>query len=151
MRCALDSNVLAYWAGAVVAASDEAKIKHIGALLASIGHDHDLVLPTQVLAETYRVLLKSRTNAAQAAQLIRRYAEALEVVPTTLRTLEEGLDLASVHRLQIFDAIILSAAADAGCTLLLTEDMQHGFRHRGVTVVDPFASPAHPKLAALLA
>lgn len=31
--------------------------------------------------------------------------------------------------------------------MLLSEDMQHGFVHRGVTVIDPFAEPAHPLLA----
>jgi predicted nucleic acid-binding protein len=34
--------------------------------------------------------------------------------------------------------------------LLLSEDMQHGFVSRGMTVVNPFAEPTHPKLAALL-
>jgi hypothetical protein len=29
--------------------------------------------------------------------------------------------------------------------------MQHGFVSRGMTVVNPFAEPAHPKLESLLA
>jgi hypothetical protein len=31
--------------------------------------------------------------------------------------------------------------------VLLSEDMQHGFVYRGVTVINPFAEPAHPLLA----
>jgi predicted nucleic acid-binding protein len=51
---------------------------------------------------------------------------------------------------QFWDAMILSAAADAGCTLLLSEDMQNGFVARGVTVVNPLADAPHPRLAGLL-
>ena len=41
-----------------------------------------------------------------------------------------------------------AVAADAGCRLLLSEDLQDGFTWRGVTVVDPFADKPHPLLAA---
>ena len=50
----------------------------------------------------------------------------------------------------IWDALILSVAADHKCRLLLSEDFQHGFTWRGVTVVDPFTSPPHPLLAAAI-
>lgn len=54
------------------------------------------------------------------------------------------------HRLGIWDALILSAAADAGCRLLLSEDLQDGFTWGGVTVANPFAASRHPLLEALL-
>jgi hypothetical protein len=38
---------------------------------------------------------------------------------------------------------ILSAAAQSGCRLLLSEDLREGFTWAGVTVVDPFSSPKH--------
>ena len=40
-------------------------------------------------------------------------------------------DLASAHQLGIWDAVILSAAADARCRILLSEDLQDGFTWRG--------------------
>jgi len=45
---------------------------------------------------------------------------------------------------------MMSVAAEAGCRLLLSEDLQDGFTWRGVTVVNPFAAERHPLLAALL-
>ncbi|TIP50920.1 MAG: PIN domain-containing protein, partial [Mesorhizobium sp.] len=36
------------------------------------------------------------------------------------------------------------------CRLLLSEDLQDGFTWGGVTVVNPFASPRHALLDALL-
>ncbi len=37
-----------------------------------------------------------------------------------------------------WDALIIEAAVSAGADLLLTEDLQHGQRIEGLTVVDPF-------------
>ena len=50
-----------------------------------------------------------------------------------------------------WDAVILSAAADASCRLLLSGDLQDGFTWSGVTVANPFAKRPHPLLTALLA
>ena len=61
------------------------------------------------------------------------------------------MDLAVHHVLSIWDAVILSAAAAAGCRLLLSEDLQDGFTWNGVTVVNPFPGRRHPLLAALQA
>jgi predicted nucleic acid-binding protein len=61
------------------------------------------------------------------------------------------MDLAHSHRCSMWDAIILAAAAEAGCRLLLSEDMQDGFTWNGVTIADPFSETPHPLLAAMLA
>ncbi len=61
------------------------------------------------------------------------------------------MDLSAEHRLSFWDALIFSVAAEAGCRLLLTEDLQDGFTWRGVTAVNPFAEKRHPLLATALA
>jgi hypothetical protein len=50
-------------------------------------------------------------------------------------------DLATDHQLGIWDSVILSAAAEAGYRLLLSEDLQEGFTWKGVTVTNPFSTP----------
>ena len=69
------------------------------------------------------------------------------LAPTLASTFSDAVDLATEHKLQIFHAIILTASAEAGCRLLLSEDMQDGFVWRGVTVVNPFVAVPHPLLA----
>ncbi len=61
-----------------------------------------------------------------------------------------AVDLAVHHQLGIWDAVMLAAASEAGCRLLLSEDMQDGFTWGGVTVANPFATPRHPLLDAML-
>jgi predicted nucleic acid-binding protein len=40
--------------------------------------------------------------------------------------------------LSFYDALVIAAAADAGCRVLLTEDLQHGRKFGVVTVENPF-------------
>ena len=51
---------------------------------------------------------------------------------------------------QIGDALIVSVCAESKCRVLLSEDMQHGFAWGGVTIVNPFTHPTHPRLLATL-
>lgn len=44
--------------------------------------------------------------------------------------MQAALDLAADRELQIWDALIMSVAADQHCRLLLSEDLQHGFTWR---------------------
>ena len=78
------------------------------------------------------------------------WRDAFPVVGTSAEVMLSAADLASDHRFGIWDAVILSAASEASCRLLLSEDLQAGFTWGGVTVANPFASPRHPLLHALL-
>ena len=46
--------------------------------------------------------------------------------------------LARDHELSFYDALIVAAAADAGCRVLCTEDLQHGRKFGAVTIENPF-------------
>ncbi|TAN20611.1 MAG: PIN domain-containing protein [Acidobacteria bacterium] len=146
MTAAIDTNVLAYAQGV----NDPARLSEAEALLRAIGTN--AVLPTIVLAELFYVLIrKGRRTHAEARDIVLEWARVIPVLQQRPHWLNAAVELAAAHRLGIWDAAILDAAADAGCELLLSEDMQHGFRWRGVTVVDPFAQPDHPLLERLRA
>jgi predicted nucleic acid-binding protein len=50
-----------------------------------------------------------------------------------------GLEIAARYRLPVFDAMIVAAALEAGRTVLLSEDFQHGQRFAGrLRVANPF-------------
>lgn len=97
------------------------------------------VIALQSLAELHGLLIrKAALTPASAHEVIRTLAGAFETQPTDEATLAGALELSNRHRLQIFDAIILSVAAQAGCEILYSEDMQHGFAWNGVRIVNPF-------------
>lgn len=147
MTAALDTNVLAYAEGANDASRQAKAIELLGALPAS-----RVVVPVQVLGELFRVLTrKAGRSHAEARSAILSWRGAATVRDTTAAALFSAMDLSADHGLSIWDALILSVAAEAGCEVLISEDLQEGFVWRGVTVVDPFAEPHHPMLASLIA
>jgi predicted nucleic acid-binding protein len=60
------------------------------------------------------------------------------------------MDLAADHDLSIWDGLIVSAATEAGCRVLLSEDLQHGFTWHGLTVINPYLQPPHALLKPFL-
>ena len=147
MRIALDTNVLAYAEGINGARRRDAAL----ALIRRLPQETTIV-PLQVLGELFNVLVrrggKSRRDARDALQ---SWRDTFPVVETSPSVMVSAADLATDHRLGIWDSVILSAASQSGCRLLLSEDLQEGFTWAGVTVVDPFSSPRHALLQALLA
>lgn len=147
MRIALDTNVLAYAEGTNGGAMRDKAIKVIQQL-----PPEAIVLPVQTLGELFYVLVrkaKRRPDRAQSAVL--SWRDAYAEVETSAAVMISAMDLACDHGLTIWDSVVLATAAEAGCRLLLSEDLQEGFTWRGVTVTNPFAATLHPLLAALLA
>lgn len=127
-RAFIDSNIIVYLAG------DGGK-----ALVAMDIVRHGGVISVQVLNETANVL---RKKAGLAISDIRDFLgllrTLLDVTPVTIELHEAGLDLAERHELSVYDAMILAAARQAGCGVLLTENMASGAVLSGIHLVNPF-------------
>ena len=147
MRVALDTNILAYAEGV----NGPAMKRQALALVEKLPEGTAL-LPVQTLGELFNLLVrKAGRSPAQARKAILSWRDAFPLVETSTEVMLAAADLATDHRLGIWDAVIVSAAAEAGCRLLLSEDLQDGFTWKGVTVTNPFSTPKHELLAALLA
>jgi predicted nucleic acid-binding protein len=147
LKVALDTNVLVYAEGVNGRDRQSAAL----ALLAQVDREQ-VLLPVQVLEELFHVLSrKSGRSPDVARQVVKAWKDSCETHDTTAETLGRGLDLAVEHGMSTWDAIILAAASEAGCRVLLSEDMKDGFVWGGVTVVNPFATRPSPLLAAILA
>ena len=147
MRIALDTNVLAYAEGANGALMRDKALKLIERL-----PPEAIVLPAQTLGELFNVLVrKAKRRPGRARTAVLSWRDAYAVGETSAAVIVGATDLASDHGLTIWDSVVLAASAEAGCRLLLSEDLQEGFIWRGVAVTNPFAPTLHPILAALLA
>lgn len=146
MRVALDTNVLAYAEGIGTALRRDASLRLLQQLPVT-----GVLIPAQCLGELFRVLHgKAAVAAAHARAAVLAWADAFEVADSTASAFIAAMDLSTDHDLQVWDALILTVAADHHCRILLSEDLQHGFVWRGVTVVNPYAEPSHPLLARAL-
>jgi predicted nucleic acid-binding protein len=150
VRIAFDSNILVYLAGLEKTAKDAAKIASARTLHINLAQLADCIVPLQAIGELYTVLSRSGMDRIAARECATDLQLSFESVAANEDTFGAAIDLATDHSLQFWDALILNVAADAGCSLLLSEDMQDGFAWRGVTVVNPFAKKLHKRLARVL-
>lgn len=126
----LDTNVLIY----AFAAGDRRSAR-AEALLSEGG-----VIGVQVLNEFTNVSLrKLGWDWPQVDAALAVIAElTAPVLPLTADIHAQAVKLARGNSLAFYDALIVAAAADAGCRELLTEDLQHGRKFGGVTIQNPF-------------
>jgi predicted nucleic acid-binding protein len=146
MKVALDTNILAYAEGL----GDAARCKMARVLIEQLPME-SVLLPAQTLGELYRVLNgKAKRKAAPTRNAILGWADSFEVADSSWTAFQSALDLAVDHKLQMWDALILSVAAENRCRILLSEDLHNGFTWRGVTVINPFATPQNTLLVSVM-
>jgi predicted nucleic acid-binding protein len=132
VRTALDTNILVYAEGVNGEERKDAAVRIIRDL-------DELVIPIQALGELFTVLTrKARRPAAEARAVVLGWHDAYPVTETSSGVMLDAMELSVGHKVALWDAIMLAAAAASGCRLLLSEDMQDGFTWRGVTIRNPF-------------
>jgi predicted nucleic acid-binding protein len=146
VRVVFDTNVLAYAEGVNGAARKVDALRLIQRLPAGAA-----LLPVQALGELFQLLVrKANRTAAQARAAILGWRDAFPLIETSETVIVGAAELAASHRFSFWDGVILASAAESGCRLLLSEDLQEGFTWNGVTVTNPFGVSPHPLLTDLL-
>lgn len=146
MKVALDTNILVYAEGVNGVERRDAALTLVRNL-----PEHAVVIPAQALGELFNVLvLKAKRSRDAARRAVLTWRDAYAIVETSATVMIDALDLANDHEMRIWDAVMLSVAANSECRLLLSEDLQDGFTWRGVTVTNPFGPEPHSLLNALL-
>lgn len=132
----LDTNVLLY----AVDDKDLVKRDRARQWLAACWQKRCGRLSTQVLNEFYANVRKkfvSALSAGDARAEVRRYQHWRPWV-IDHPTIETAWAVESRYGLNYWDALMVAAAQQQGCTLLLTEDLQHDQQIDGVRIVNPF-------------
>jgi predicted nucleic acid-binding protein len=146
VKVAFDTNVLAYAEGV-----NNSEKRDIALDLLQRISQTSVVIPVQALGELFHVLVrKAGKSRGDARDAVLGWRDTFPVAATTAETMVTAMDLVSDHQFSIWDAVILTVASQAGCRILLSEDMHEGFTWGGVTVVNPFADARHELLTILL-
>lgn len=130
----VDTNVLLY-AGSN-AADDADKRLAARAVLAR----PDIAFSAQVLQEFYAVAVtKQRLQIThEEALAVLRSLAAFPVCAITRELVMEAVELRQRCQISYWDAAIIAAAKQLGCTTVYSEDLNSGQDYDGVTVVNPF-------------
>ena len=92
---------------------------------------------------------KKQLGAADAMEVVTTFAQE-RIVPASADLVVRGLALSQQHQLSAWDALIVQAALQAGCTTLYSEDFQNGARFDELVVLNPFLLQAHEPAAKAL-
>lgn len=97
-------------------------------------------ISVQVLNEFANVARsKMHMEWDEVSEVVDFICSLLQVHPLTVDTHRRALALAEHHLLHFYDATIIAAALEAGCSTLYSEDMQHGQLIAGrLRIVNPF-------------
>lgn len=95
----------------------------------------------QVIQETLYVLTRKfarRVPPDVAVDIMRQSLLPLWRVHPSAALYTRALDLQARLGISFYDSLIVAAALEAGCTRLLTEDLQDGQQIEGLAIENPF-------------
>jgi predicted nucleic acid-binding protein len=135
MNAFVDTNVLVYAAEETVPQPRKTRIAREVLLLP------DLHLSVQVLNEfiaNARSPRKLNFTASQEGDWVGRWLR-FPIAPITEKTFVAALGFHHRFQLSHWDALILAAAAEAGCQMVYSEDLSDEQDYDGIRIVNPFA------------
>jgi predicted nucleic acid-binding protein len=125
----VDTNI---WVYAHLQQDDDPKWQHANDLVEAA--DRRYVISTQVLNEYYAVMLRNKANDMLIQANIEAMLAFCEVELLTIPVIRQ----AHQHRLR-YGFLMISSALNAKCSVLYTEDLQHGQRiENTLTIRNPF-------------
>ena len=136
-RFFLDTNIFVYSFARTAAAKSQESARLIRQALTT----QKGVISYQVVQEFFNVALRRFSQpmqAAEAEQYLSTVFRPLLAVHSSQVLYLEALRLHAQSGLSWYDSLIVSAAIQARCDLLFTEDLQHGQRFGSLLVTNPF-------------
>jgi predicted nucleic acid-binding protein len=129
-----DTNIFVYNIDVDDPAKHRASAEIVDALVA-----RGAPIALQVAGEFYSVMTRAlRRPPWQAAQAARNLLASFPVISASQRSTERALAEAASGRFSFWDANLLSAAEDGGCTYIISEDMHDGAKLGRIEVVKAF-------------
>lgn len=133
----LDSNIIIY----AYDPDDLQKQARAIELIQQVAADGRGVVSYQVVQEFLNFSLgkaQVRLTHRDAQQVLAELLLPMLTVHSSATLFSAAIHVHERYRLSWYDSLIVSAAQQAGCEILYSEDFQHGQQFGGLTVHDPF-------------
>lgn len=133
----LDTNVLIYtFDDGNPGKRDRARALVSGALAEARG-----VISYQVVQEFLNAALRKFAKPLTPADAERYLTVVLEPLCAVFGGVElfhQAIDISDRWKYSFYDALVIAAAMKAGCSILYSEDLQHGHKIGDLRILDPF-------------
>jgi predicted nucleic acid-binding protein len=140
-RFFLDTNIFVY----SFDRTETAKSKRAAQLIRTALKTQKGIISYQVVQEFFNVALQrfgKPLKADEAEQYFSTIFRPLLGIHSSPALYLEAIHLQARYRLPWYDSLIVAAAIQAQCELLMTEDFQHGQRFGSLRIENPFLSPS---------
>ena len=131
-----DTNILIYASDR----SEPEKQPQARRLLKNAIENETGVISAQVLSEFLTVVtrrIQQPLSLEEAEEAIEQLA-ILPVVEVDLALVKQAISTCLEYHISYWDSLIIAAAERAGCTRILSEDLNPGQSYHGIAVVNPF-------------
>lgn len=130
----LDSNIVIY-----LYSQDEMAKKTAAEALFNMP-DIRVLITQQVLCESANVFVhKFNVAGLDVVAALREIIASVRLVWTSPETVFSAVKLQSQYRYSFWDSMIIASALENGCSVLYTEDLQHGqVIEKQLSIVNPF-------------
>lgn len=141
---ALDTNIIVYATSATDPNGRHVAARSLIRRLTPVG----AILPVQVIGEFLNTCNRKKVvSLASALKRAEEFLVSFDCPVTAPDDVLEAAGLMASRKLAYFDALIITVAARAGATMLLSEDMQDGFKVGGLTIINPFVASNETMIA----
>lgn len=134
----LDTNLFIYQ----LEASDPQKSQIADKLIRQAVETGNACISFQVVQECMNTVLRKAEvplDVSSARAYLDHVLSPFLRVSASIHLYHRGLDIHDRYGYGFYDSLIIAAALEAGCTRLLTEDLQDGQRIETLTIENPFA------------
>jgi predicted nucleic acid-binding protein len=132
-----DSNLFVY----LFDETAPAKQRRADELIRTALEDRTACISFQVVQETLNVLTRKLARPltpADAEVFMQRILVPMWTIMPSAGLYSQAIDLQGRAAISFYDALIVAAALQAGCTRLLSEDLQHGQTFGALRIENPF-------------
>jgi predicted nucleic acid-binding protein len=133
-RTFFDSNILIYAEDAGYPARQEIAIR----LILEHGRQRSGVVSLQVLGEYFSAVTRKLMLDPEIARSQVEFYSRFHLVQPALSDTLAAIDHYRLHGFSYWDSLILQCSRQSGCSVPVTENLQHGRVIGGVKIVNPF-------------
>jgi len=141
-RAFLDTNILVY----AYDQHEPHKQRKAQELITDGIEKENLLISVQVLGEFFNVVTRHipQPMTPDEAQEIIAAISILPVQEIDLTMVNRAIDTHKTYRISYWDALIVTAAERAACTLILSEDLSDSQAYHNMVVRNPFTEELYP-------
>jgi predicted nucleic acid-binding protein len=137
-RAFLDTNIFVY---DVDTLAPSAKRRIARDLIRDALTRRQSIISYQVIQEFLAVATRkfsASITVPDAQSYVNTVFRVLLGVHASVELFQEALDIRARYQIDWYDSVIVAAASEANCSVIYTEDLQHGAKINGVRIENPF-------------